>query len=197
MARQGPKSPASSPATARSAISPGHVSDLSGAALDPQALAKLGAIDVSSLPVVDASTRLGPCVAGTGKFICIGLNYSDHAAETGATVPPEPIIFMKATSAIVGPNDDVLIPRGSEKTDWEVELAVIIGKTAKYVSDAEALDYVAGYCVTNDVSERVSRRNAPASGPRASPATRLADGSMAGHEGRDHRSAEPWHVAEG
>ncbi|MDO1582941.1 fumarylacetoacetate hydrolase family protein [Rhizobium oryzicola] len=132
----------------------GHVSDLSGAALDPHALAKLGAIDTSTLPVVDASTRLGPCVAGTGKFICIGLNYSDHAAETGATVPPEPIIFMKATSAIVGPNDDVLIPRGSEKTDWEVELAVVIGKTAKYVSEAEALDYVAGYCVTNDVSER-------------------------------------------
>lgn len=132
----------------------GHVADISGAALDPQALAKLGAIDASSLPIVDAATRLGPCVAGTGKFICIGLNYSDHAAETGATVPPEPVIFMKATSAIVGPNDDVLIPRGSEKTDWEVELGFVIGKTAKYVSEADALDYVAGYCVSHDVSER-------------------------------------------
>ncbi|MBW9088669.1 fumarylacetoacetate hydrolase family protein [Rhizobium wenxiniae] len=132
----------------------GHVSDLSGAALAPDALAKLGAIDVKSLPLVEGSPRLGPCVAGTGKFICIGLNYSDHAAETGATVPPEPIIFMKASSAIVGPNDDVVIPRGSEKTDWEVELGVVIGKTAKYVSEDDALDYVAGYCLTNDVSER-------------------------------------------
>ncbi|TNM63945.1 fumarylacetoacetate hydrolase family protein [Aliirhizobium smilacinae] len=131
-----------------------HVTDLSGVALAPDALAKLGAIDLNSLPLVEGSPRLGPCVAGTGKFICIGLNYSDHAAETGATVPPEPIIFMKASSAIVGPNDDVTIPRGSEKTDWEVELAVVIGKTAKYVSEADALDYVAGYCVTNDVSER-------------------------------------------
>jgi 2-keto-4-pentenoate hydratase/2-oxohepta-3-ene-1,7-dioic acid hydratase in catechol pathway len=131
-----------------------HVADLSGAALAPEALATLGAIDPNSLPLVDGSPRLGPCVAGTGKFICIGLNYSDHAAETGATVPPEPIIFMKASSAIVGPNDDVVIPRGSEKTDWEVELGVVIGKTAKYVSEADALDYVAGYCLTNDVSER-------------------------------------------
>jgi 2-keto-4-pentenoate hydratase/2-oxohepta-3-ene-1,7-dioic acid hydratase in catechol pathway len=131
-----------------------HVSDLSGAALSPDALAKLGAIDAKSLPLVEGDPRLGPCVAGTGKFICIGLNYSDHAAETGAAVPPEPIIFMKASSAIVGPNDDVVIPRGSEKTDWEVELGVVIGKTAKYVSEADALDYVAGYCVTNDVSER-------------------------------------------
>lgn len=131
-----------------------HISDLSGAALAPDALAKLGAIDAKSLPLVEGDPRLGPCVAGTGKFICIGLNYSDHAAETGATVPPEPIIFMKASSAIVGPNDNVTIPRGSEKTDWEVELGVVIGKTAKYVSEADALEYVAGYCVTNDVSER-------------------------------------------
>ncbi len=131
-----------------------HVSDLSGAALSPDALAKLGIIDAKSLPLVEGSPRLGPCVAGTGKFICIGLNYSDHAAETGATVPPEPIIFMKASSAIVGPNDDVVIPRGSEKTDWDVELGVVIGKTAKYVSEDDALDYVAGYCLTNDVSER-------------------------------------------
>ncbi|MBJ6132350.1 fumarylacetoacetate hydrolase family protein [Ochrobactrum sp. Q0168] len=131
-----------------------HVSDLSGAALAPDALAKLGAVDVNSLPKVEGNPRLGPCVAGTGKFICIGLNYADHAAESGMAVPPEPVIFMKATSAIVGPNDDVLIPRGSEKTDWEVELGIVIGKTAKYVSEEDALDYVAGYCTLHDVSER-------------------------------------------
>ena len=131
-----------------------HVADIGGAAIGPEGLKRLAAIDTASLPVVADGTRIGPCVAGTGKFICIGLNYSDHAAETGATVPPEPIIFMKATSAISGPDDDVLIPRGSEKTDWEVELAVVIGKTAKYVSEDEALDYVAGYAVTDDVSER-------------------------------------------
>ncbi|WP_136619541.1 MULTISPECIES: fumarylacetoacetate hydrolase family protein [Mesorhizobium] len=132
----------------------GHVTDIGGKALDPASLADLAKLDPKSLPVVSGSPRLGACVAGTGKFICIGLNYSDHAAETGATVPPEPIIFMKASSAIVGPDDDVLIPRGSVKTDWEVELAVVIGKTAKYVSEADALDYVAGYCVAHDVSER-------------------------------------------
>jgi 2-keto-4-pentenoate hydratase/2-oxohepta-3-ene-1,7-dioic acid hydratase in catechol pathway len=132
----------------------GVIGDLAGATLDPKNLAELGKRDLSSLPEVAAGTRLGPCVAGTGKFICIGLNYSDHAAETGATVPSEPIIFMKATSAICGPNDDVLIPRGSTKTDWEVELGVVIGKTAKYVSEADALSHVAGYCVINDVSER-------------------------------------------
>ncbi len=131
-----------------------HVSDLSGAALAPDALAKLGAIDINSLPKVEGNPRLGPCVAGTGKFICIGLNYADHAAESGMAVPPEPVIFMKATSAIVGPNDDLLIPRGSEKTDWEVELGIVIGKTAKYVSEDDALDYVAGYCTLHDVSER-------------------------------------------
>ncbi len=131
-----------------------HVSDIAGAALAPNALKKLAKIDPASLPLVRGKPRLGPCVAGTSKFICIGLNYSDHAAETGATVPPEPIIFMKANSAIVGPDDDVLIPRGSKKTDWEVELGVIIGKKAKYVTEAEALDYVAGYCTINDVSER-------------------------------------------
>jgi 2-keto-4-pentenoate hydratase/2-oxohepta-3-ene-1,7-dioic acid hydratase in catechol pathway len=132
----------------------GHVTDIGGKALDPASLAALAKLDPKSLPAVSGSPRLGACVAGTGKFICIGLNYSDHAAETGATVPPEPIIFMKASSAIVGPDDDVLIPRGSVKTDWEVELAVVIGKTAKYVSEADALDYVAGYCVAHDVSER-------------------------------------------
>jgi 2-keto-4-pentenoate hydratase/2-oxohepta-3-ene-1,7-dioic acid hydratase in catechol pathway len=131
-----------------------HVDDISGSALSPRLLATLAKLDPYSLPLVQGNPRIGPCVTDVGKFICIGLNYSDHAAETGAKVPPEPIIFMKATSAIVGPNDDVLIPRGSEKTDWEVELAFVIGKPAKYVAEAEALDYVAGYCVANDVSER-------------------------------------------
>ncbi|WP_137154739.1 fumarylacetoacetate hydrolase family protein [Rhizobium sp. FKL33] len=131
-----------------------HVADIAGAAIGPEGLAKIAAIDTASLPVVADGTRIGACVGGTGKFICIGLNYSDHAAESGMAVPPEPVIFMKATSAICGPYDDVLIPRGSEKTDWEVELGVIIGKTAKYVSEDEALDYVAGYAVSHDVSER-------------------------------------------
>ncbi|TPK67555.1 fumarylacetoacetate hydrolase family protein [Mesorhizobium sp. B2-4-15] len=131
-----------------------HVADIAGTVLHPASLEMLSKLDPKSLPAVSGKPRLGACVAGTGKFICIGLNYSDHAAETGAKVPPEPIIFMKASSAIVGPDDDVLIPRGSEKTDWEVELGVVIGKTAKYVSEADALDYVAGYCVAHDVSER-------------------------------------------
>ena len=130
----------------------GVIADLSGEVLTN--LPDLAKLDPASLPAVAGNPRLGPCVTGTGKFICIGLNYSDHAAETGAKVPPEPIIFMKATSAICGPNDPILIPRTSEKTDWEVELGVIIGKPAKYVSEAEALSHVAGYCVINDVSER-------------------------------------------
>lgn len=130
-----------------------HVKDIGGDAISPEGLKKIAAIDLGTLPVL-SEDRIGSCVTGTGKFICIGLNFSDHAAETGATVPPEPVIFMKATSAIVGPNDNVVIPRGSEKTDWEVELGVVIGKTAKYVSEADALDYVAGYCVSHDVSER-------------------------------------------
>jgi len=122
------------------------------AALSPASLKKLGRL--KDLPAVKGNPRIGPCVGGVGKFICIGLNYSDHAAETGAAVPPEPIIFMKATSAICGPNDDLMIPRGSSKTDWEVELAIVIGKTAKYVDEASALDHIAGYCVAHDVSER-------------------------------------------
>ena len=130
-----------------------HVKDIGGDAISPEGLKKIAALDLSTLPVLPEA-RIGACVAGTGKFICIGLNFSDHAAETGAAVPSEPVIFMKATSAIVGPNDNVAIPRGSEKTDWEVELGVVIGKTAKYVSEADALDYVAGYCVSHDVSER-------------------------------------------
>jgi 2-keto-4-pentenoate hydratase/2-oxohepta-3-ene-1,7-dioic acid hydratase in catechol pathway len=132
----------------------GHVNDIGGDALSDASLASLAKIDTASLPVVDATTRLGACVAGTGKFICIGLNYADHAAESGMAVPPEPVIFMKATSAICGPNDPVIIPRGSEKTDWEVELGVIIGTKCKYVTEADAMNYVAGYCVSNDVSER-------------------------------------------
>lgn len=132
----------------------GHVADIGGKDIDPAALSALAKLDPASLPLVSGTPRIGPCVAGTGKFICIGLNYADHAAESGMAVPPEPVVFMKATSAIVGPNDDLLIPRGSEKTDWEVELGVVIGKTAKYVSEADALDYVAGYCTVHDVSER-------------------------------------------
>ena len=132
----------------------GIVRDLDAQAISPEGLARIAKIDHATLPIVQGTPRLGPCVVGTGKFICIGLNYSDHAAETGAKVPPEPIIFMKATSAIVGPNDDVEIPRGSEQTDWEVELGFVIGKKAKYVEEKDALDHVAGYCVVNDVSER-------------------------------------------
>lgn len=131
-----------------------HLPDLSGANLHPDAFARLAALDAESLPVVEGNPRLGPPVAGTGKFICIGLNYADHAAESGMDVPPEPVIFMKATSAICGPNDPIIIPRGSQKTDWEVELAVIIGKPAKYVAEADAMSHVAGFAVTNDVSER-------------------------------------------
>ncbi|OKL42278.1 fumarylacetoacetate hydrolase family protein [Pseudovibrio exalbescens] len=131
-----------------------HLSDLSGAHLDPSFLRSLDQMNLNGLPTVPASTRLGPCVANSGKFICIGLNYSDHAAEAGMDVPPEPIIFMKATSAISGPNDPIELPRGSTHTDWEAELGVIIGRHAKYVSEAEALDHIAGYCVVNDVSER-------------------------------------------
>lgn len=132
----------------------GIVPDIGGAVLSDVGLSALRGVDAGKLPIVQSDTRLGACVGGTGKFICIGLNYADHAAESGMAVPPEPVIFMKATSAICGPNDPIIVPRGSEKTDWEVELAVIIGTKAKYVSEAEALNYVAGYAVANDVSER-------------------------------------------
>lgn len=136
----------------------GVVADISGDALTPAGLGKLRALDINSLPKVDGKPqqdiRLGPCVGAIGKFICIGLNYADHAAETGAAIPAEPIIFNKWTSAIVGPDDDVEIPRGSVKTDWEVELGVVIGKPGRYIDEADALDHVAGYCVINDVSER-------------------------------------------
>ena len=131
----------------------GIVSDIAGQTLDDEVLNRVRAIDPASLPVVTAD-RVGACVGNVGKFICVGLNYADHAKETGKEPPPEPILFMKATTAVVGPNDDVEIPRTSAKTDWEVELGVVIGKRAKYVSEADALSHVAGYCVVNDVSER-------------------------------------------
>lgn len=132
----------------------GVISDITGDTLSDAALEKLRGIDPASLPLVEGNPRLGPCVGDIGKFLCIGLNYSDHAAETGADIPEHPILFFKANSAIVGPHDDVVMPRGSTQTDWEVELGVVIGKTAKYVSKADALDHVAGYCIVNDVSER-------------------------------------------
>ena len=132
----------------------GQIDDLAGDVLTPAGLDKLRALDPASLPKVEGSPRIGPCVAQVGKFICIGLNYADHAAESGLDVPPEPVVFFKATSAIQGPDDPIEIPRGSTKTDWEVELGVIIGKPAKYVPEADAMDHVAGYCVVNDLSER-------------------------------------------
>ena len=132
----------------------GIVDDIAGETLLPENIERLRNTDPASLTKVEGTPRLGPCVGKVGKFICIGLNYSDHAEEAGMTVPPEPIIFAKATSAICGPNDDVIIPRNSVKTDWEVELGLVIGKPAKYVDEASALDHIAGYCVINDLSER-------------------------------------------
>ena len=130
------------------------VPDIGGDVLHPDSITRLRSLDLSSFPLVSRALRLGPCVSSVGKFICIGLNYSDHAAESGMVAPKEPIVFMKASSSICGPNDEVEIPKGSEKTDWEVELGVVIGKKAKYVSTHEALSHVAGYCVVNDLSER-------------------------------------------
>lgn len=130
------------------------INDIDGSILSPNNLSRLSKIDYSTLPLIDNEVRIGPCVNKVGKFICIGLNYSDHAKESGNEVPPEPTIFAKFPSAICGPNDPVIIPRGSIKTDWEVELGVIIGQPAKYVSETDALKYVAGYCVINDLSER-------------------------------------------
>ncbi|WP_027600907.1 MULTISPECIES: ureidoglycolate lyase [Pseudomonas] len=132
----------------------GQVADLAGEALGAESLARLRQLDPDSLPLVDGTPRLGPCVGRVGKFICIGLNYADHAAESGLDVPKEPVVFNKWTSAICGPNDAVQIPRDSTKTDWEVELGVVIGKAGRYIDEANALDHVAGYCVVNDVSER-------------------------------------------
>lgn len=132
----------------------GVIPDISGATITYESLAKLRALDLALLPLAPEGVRIGPCVGQVGKFICIGLNYADHAAESGMDLPQEPVVFFKATSAICGPNDDVEIPRGSVKSDWEVELGVVIGKPAKYISPQEALEYVAGYCVVNDLSER-------------------------------------------
>jgi 2,4-diketo-3-deoxy-L-fuconate hydrolase len=130
------------------------VGDISGKWLGAQVLERIAALDVRALPVVPPDVRLGPCVGGVGKFICIGLNFSDHAAESNLPVPPEPVVFGKWTSAIVGPNDDIEIPRGSRKTDWEVELGVVIGRHGRYIEESDALAHVAGYCVIHDVSER-------------------------------------------
>ena len=132
----------------------GHIDDIDGATLGDDSLARLRALDPTTLPPVNGTPRIGPPVAGVGKFVCIGLNYSDHALETGNPIPTEPIVFMKATSAINGPNDPIVIPRNSSKTDWEVELGFVIGREARYVTAADALDHVAGYCVVHDVSER-------------------------------------------
>ena len=137
----------------------GHVTDIGGADLSDARMARLRALDSATLPKVSGAPRIGPCVGNIGKFLCIGLNYSDHAAETGAAIPEHPILFFKANSAVVGPNDDVSMPRGSVSTDWEVELGVVIGKAAKYVNKADALEYVAGYCIINDVSERHFQAN--------------------------------------
>lgn len=131
-----------------------HIPDINGDSINSESLKKIDAINLSTLPIVSNDTRLGACVGNVGKFLCIGLNYSDHAAESGLPVPSEPILFSKATSAIVGPNDNVEIPRNSSETDWEVELGIIIGKKAKYINENEAEEYIAGYCVVNDVSER-------------------------------------------
>ena len=131
-----------------------HVKDIDGAVLAPERLAELAALDPAGLPAVGGDPRLGPPVANVGKLLCIGLNYRDHAEETGMAIPEEPILFMKATTSIIGPNDDVVLPKGSRKGDWETELGVVIGSRASYVDEASALDHVAGYCVFNDVSER-------------------------------------------
>ncbi|MCY4351361.1 MAG: fumarylacetoacetate hydrolase family protein [Thiotrichales bacterium] len=131
-----------------------HVGDIDGSTLSPEGLAGLAAIDFASLPVVAAGTRLGCPVANVGKLLCVGLNYTDHAEETGQPIPYEPVLFMKATTAICGPNDKVVLPRDSVKSDWEVELGIVIGSRASYVEEDDALDHVAGYCLVNDVSER-------------------------------------------
>ncbi len=131
-----------------------HVSDIDGSTISDETVATLNQLDTNDLPIVDNDVRLGPCVGNVGKFLCIGLNYSDHAAESGMSVPPEPEMFTKATSAVCGPDDDIVKPLNSDKLDWEVELAIIIGKHTSYVSEEEAADHIAGYCVCNDVSER-------------------------------------------
>jgi ureidoglycolate lyase len=135
------------------------VPDITGKTIDAAGLARIKAADPAGLPVLDSKLRIGPCVGNVGKFICVGLNYADHAAESNLPVPSEPILFMKATSAIIGPNDTVVIPRNSTKADWEVELGVVIGKEARYVEEKDALNHVAGYCVINDLSERAFQKD--------------------------------------
>ena len=130
------------------------VADIDGSTLDPRTLSRIAKIKPESLPAVRGAPRIGPCVGRVGNFVAVGLNYADHAAESGMPVPKEPVLFNKARSCVVGPNDDVMIPKGSKKTDWEVELAIVIGTRASYVSESEALAHVAGYCICNDVSER-------------------------------------------
>ncbi|MDR3499829.1 MAG: ureidoglycolate lyase [Parvibaculum sp.] len=132
----------------------GHVGDIDGTTIAPDSLARLSKVDPATLHAVAGQPRIGACVGKVGKFICVGLNYADHAAESGMEVPSEPVLFFKATSAICGPDDDIIIPRGSIKTDWEVELGVVIGKEARYIDEADAFDHIAGYCVINDLSER-------------------------------------------
>ena len=130
------------------------IPDLTGDTVDPSTMARLSALDTNTLPPVEGTPRIGPCIGNVGKLVCIGLNYSDHAKETGSPIPSEPIVFMKATSSINGPDDDIELIRGSVKTDWEVELGFVIGRETKYVTEAQALDHVAGYCIVTDVSER-------------------------------------------
>ncbi len=150
---------------------PEALGDLAGDRLTPQGLAEIAALDPETLPMVEGNPRLGSCVARPGKFVCIGLNYRAHAAESNLPIPAEPVVFGKWSSAVVGPNDDVEIPRGSEKTDWEVELGVVIGTRGRYLTEAEALSHVAGYCVVHDVSERAFQLSAAAPGTRARGAT--------------------------
>ncbi len=167
------------------------VTDITGASLRPESLKKLRQLNPRDLPLVAGTPRLGPCVGSVGKFICIGLNYSDHAAESGMKVPTEPVVFMKATSAICGPNDTVVIPRGAEKADWEVELGVVIGKEAKYVEEHEALTHVAGYCVVNDLSERAFQLEGTGQWVKGKSADTFGPiGPLAGYHRRSPRSAE-------
>ena len=147
--------------------------EIDGAALAPRTLDALALLDIDRLPRVDGAVRYGCLLASIGKVVCVGLNYADHAAESGSPIPSEPVLFLKANTSVSGPNDDVIIPRGSQKTDWEVELGVVIGQTARYVSEDEALQFVAGYTVVNDVSERAFQLEQPGegSGTRARAAT--------------------------
>ena len=177
----------------------GRIDDIGPDALAPESLARLAGLDPSSLPAVDPNVRIGPCVANVGKLLCIGLNYSDHAAETGSPIPSEPILFMKATSAINGPNDPVVAPRGSTKLDWEVELGIVIGRRASYVEADDALDYVAGYCVANDVSERefqIERPGRPVDQGQELRHVR-PDRPLDGHQGRGARPPGPRPLARG